>query len=176
MMLSVRAAAGPDIALATYSHTSFWFSIAAHAHPAPPLLLPFLDLFINSTHEFLHTRLIHKTITFLGVKERESRHDSTPAPRTRPLPSDPPNHLLGMDQLPVHEHLKLPRHLGGSFLLLPRQCCGWRRLRASGVGGSENPDHSFSSPGHQYNTYKLQQVWKMMLQGPFQYNVLRGRR
>lgn len=42
-----------------------------------------------------------------------------------------------------------------------------------GLGGSGNPDLSFSS-GYQY-TYKLQKVWELMLQGPFQYNVLRGR-
>lgn len=38
-----------------------------------------------------------------------------------------------------------------------------------GLGGSGNPDLSFSS-GYQY-TYKLQKVWELMLQGPFQYNV-----
>lgn len=50
---------------------------------SPLLLLPFLDLLVDNTHEFLQSGLIHKPIAFLGAEEKESRRDSNlPVPLT----------------------------------------------------------------------------------------------
>lgn len=86
--------------------------------------------------------------------QRRKSPDGIPTsqyPQPHPLTLFSPlaqNHLLGMDQLPIHKHFKLPCCLGSSFLLLVRECSGWRRLRGSSEpSGSGNPDHS---PGPQH--------------------------
>lgn len=41
------------------------------------------------------------------------------------------NHLLGMNQFPIHKHFKLPGSLCRYVLLLRRECWGWGKAKSS---------------------------------------------
>lgn len=123
-----------------------WMLPPAHSPsrlPRPPVHLAHLPLHY-SCYLFLISSSIIPMSFFRPVSstnpspfwvQRRKSPDGIPTseyPQPHPLTLFSPlaqNHLLGMDQLPIHKHFKLPCCLGSSFLLLARECC-----REEGVG------------------------------------------
>lgn len=146
-----------------------WMLPPAHSPsrlPRPPVHLAHLQLHY-SCYLFLISSSIIPMSFFRPVSstnpspfwvQRRKSPDGIPTseyPQPHPLTLFSPlnqNHLLGMDQLPIHKHFKLPCCLGSSFLLLARECCGGGgggRMRGSPEpSASGNTDHSPRAPAH----------------------------